>query len=106
MPETERIDEDRTLKALESLSEAAVSGANELNMLNDELTTMRRRRRRGWTWRRIMNTSSLSNPITGVQSVISKLLRTSNIFRRSLARALHREDAGMDEIVRLTGRRS
>ncbi|HLX78516.1 MAG TPA: hypothetical protein VKR27_06485, partial [Acidimicrobiales bacterium] len=91
--------EDRALEALTELSETAGSSAEELNAVKDDLNTMRRRRIRGWSWRRIMSSSNVaSNPLGSVSRIAACLGAASGKFRRALARSLQNEGMRLTEV--------
>lgn len=101
MAETQNIEEDPALIALTALAEATAHGADQLNALSDDLMTMRRRRRRGWQWRRIASNSNSLDPLSDVTKVAATLGVAGGEFRRSLARALRDEGMKVAEIAAL-----
>jgi hypothetical protein len=94
---------DPALEALTSLSDVAESSANGLIRLGDELTVMERRRRRGWSWRRIISAEDSPSPISAVMGIVDNLGRASGHLRRALARALRNEGMQITEVATLFG---
>jgi len=94
---------DPALEALTTLSEAATVGAGELHLLGDELSEMRQRRQRGWSWRRIMASSASANPLSAIATIVARLGRTSGTFRRAAACALREEGMRVTDIASLLG---
>jgi hypothetical protein len=101
--ETTQREQDPGLGALETLSDAATSSASELVHLDAELTTMRRRRRRGWSWSRIISSNGSDDPLATVMNIVTTLGRASGEFRRALARSLRDEGMRVTEIASLFG---
>jgi hypothetical protein len=80
---------DAALEALTTLSEVASASVAELNVVGDELTMMKQRRRRGWSWRKILSSVGVRPPAFGGACVRAledlkapKPLRPSNLGRR------------------------
>jgi hypothetical protein len=94
---------DPTLNAVTALSEALVSSADELKLVDQELRTMRRRRQRGWSWRRIVSASGPANPLGVTMTIVATLGKSAGVLRRSLALALRHEGMKVTEIARLFG---
>jgi hypothetical protein len=92
---------DPTLNAIVALSDAASSSVNDLELLNHELGMMRRRRRRGWSWRRIVLASGSANPLGATMRVVTTLGQAGGALRRSLAQALRHEGMTLTEIAKL-----
>jgi hypothetical protein len=99
--DTENVEQDPTLDALTSLSEAAASSAKDLNVLDEELAAMRRHRRQGWSWRRIVASNGEASTVSAAASIAANLARAAGRFRRGLARALHNEGMQINEIATL-----
>jgi len=95
------VEADPTLNAVTALSEAANSSVDELKLLDHQLSTMRRRRRRGWSWSRIVLASDAANPLRLTTGIVTTLAQASGALRRSLAQALRQEGMKMTEIARL-----
>jgi galactokinase/mevalonate kinase-like predicted kinase len=93
--------EDPALEALSTLSDVATSGAEELTSLGDNLAVMGQRRRRGWTWRRILSSTDAAGVLAGVAKVASSLGAASGSMRRALARGLRVEGMRVGEIADL-----
>jgi hypothetical protein len=93
--------EDLTLKALTTLSEVTLRTVDELNAVTDDLVAMQRRRRRGWSWRRILSSAPAPNPLTSVAGIASNLGRASGDFRRALIRSLRIEGMRITEVATL-----
>jgi predicted XRE-type DNA-binding protein len=100
---TEQREDDPALGALSALSDVAESSATSLTRLGDELSIMRRRRKRGWSWRRIVSADDSPNPMSIVTRIINNLGRASSELRRALARALRNEGLQVTEIAGLFG---
>src|ERR1700728_2823968 len=92
---------DPTLSAVTALSDAASSSADELKLLDHELRTMPRRRRRGWAWRRIVFDSGSANPLGATMRIVTPLGQAGVALRRSLAQALRAEGMRVTEIASL-----
>jgi len=103
MTTTTQEERDPGLGALEMLSEAATLSANELVHLDAELTTMRRRRRRGWSWSRIISSEGSDDPLATVMKIVTILGRASGALRRALARSLRDEGMRVTDIASLFG---
>ena len=59
-------EQDVALEALNTLSDVTASSIDGLTEARAELTQIRRRRRRGWSWRRIVSANASPNPLAGV----------------------------------------
>ncbi len=92
---------DPTLDALTELSEAVSSGADGLCDLHDDLSRMRRRRGRGWSWQRILSAEGVANSLSIATRVVAGLARAIGVFRRSLADALRSEGMSVTDIAAL-----
>ena len=90
---------DPALEALTTLSEVASASATELNVVGDELIAMKQRRRRGWSWHRILSSSSSLLP--DLARIVANLGGASGAFRRTVARALQQEGMQVKEIASL-----
>ena len=55
MTDIQDLEQDPALEALAGRSEATVSGIGGLTEVNEKLSAVRRRRCRGWSWRRIVS---------------------------------------------------
>ena len=93
--------EDPALKALSTLSEVTLRSVDDLTAITDELAAMQRRRRRGWSWQRILSSAPAPSPLTAVAGIASNLGRASGDFRRALIRALRSEGMRITEIATL-----
>jgi hypothetical protein len=91
--------QDPALEALTTLSETVAHSARELNHLGNELTNMKRRRNRGWSWRKTFASGTPVNPLSGIARVVSDLGRASGAFRRAMARSLRDEGMQVTEIA-------
>lgn len=94
---------DLALEALGALSEAAQASADELRSINDDIDTMRRRRSRGWSWRRIMASMDSPNALSAITGVAVRLGSACGEFRRSLAQTLRAEGMRTAEMGSLLG---
>jgi hypothetical protein len=103
MSGTGQREEEQALEALTTLSDVAESSANGLIRLGGELTVMERRRRRGWSWRRIISATESPNPISTVMRIVDNLGRASGHLRRALTRALRSEGMQITEVATLFG---
>jgi hypothetical protein len=90
--------EDSALDALTTLSKVTSRGVEDLNAVQDDLATMEERRRRGWSWRRILASTESHNPLSDVARIVADLGIASGRFRRALARALRGEGMRINEI--------
>jgi hypothetical protein len=106
MIEPTELEREPAVSALEHLSQVADAGATELRTIGDDLTTMQTQRKRGWSWRRILATSSLPQPLSRLSRLTAELGAASGAFRRALVRALRSEGmqittiAGLFEVSR------
>ncbi len=101
--EARDVKNDPALRALTSLSEVAAAGANELQALDADISTMKGQRRRGWSWSRIISAAGSPNPLSIVTRIASDLSRANGALRRALARALRDEGMQLTDIARLFG---
>ena len=91
MTETLNTENDVALDALDTLSEVAASSIEGLAEVHSQLAQVRRRRRRGWTWRRIVSSEDSLHPLASVTEIAANLAIANAEFRRGLARALRNE---------------
>ncbi len=103
MADLQDLEEDPALEALAALSEAAVSGIDGLTEVNEKLGAVRRRRCRGWSWRRIVSSTEMVDALSCVARLAAELGRASGEFRRLLARMLRHEGLQVTAIGRLLG---
>jgi hypothetical protein len=101
MTDTADPEQDVALEALDTLSEVTASSINGLTEVRSQLSQLRRRRRRGWSWRRIVSATDSPNPLAGVTGIASRLAIASAEFRRALAHALRREGIQLTKIAPL-----
>src|ERR1700688_812330 len=102
MPDTEDAEhDDPALEALTTLSEVASASADELNVVGDELSSMKQRRRRGWSWRRILSSGSSASLLSDVARIVANLGGASGAFRRTVAQALQKEGMQLKDIASL-----
>jgi hypothetical protein len=101
MTEPQAVEKDPALDALASLSEVSASSAEDLNALHGDLVTMQRRRRRGWSWRRIVSSYSGASPLATAASTLANLGRALGGFRRAIVGALRTEGMQVSEIAEL-----
>jgi hypothetical protein len=99
MAKTGDTEQDPALEALTTLSETVTDSARELDHLGNELTNMKRRRTRGWSWRRTFASGTPVNPLSGIARVVADLGRASGAFRRAMARSLRAEGMQVTEIA-------
>jgi hypothetical protein len=101
MAKTGGIEHDPALEALGTLSETAEASARELNHLGNELATMERRRKGGWSWHQTLSSSVSVNPLSAIARIVSDLGRTSGVFRRAMVRSLRGEGMQVTEIAQM-----
>jgi hypothetical protein len=101
MTDTVDSEHDVALDALDTLSEVAASSIDGLTEVHAQLTQVRRRRRRGWTWRRIVSSEDSPNPLANVTGIAANLAIASAEFRRGLAHALRNEGMPLTRIAPL-----
>jgi hypothetical protein len=101
MTDTANPEHDVALEALNTLSEVTASSIDGLTEVHSQLTRVRRRRRRGWSWRRIVSASDSPNPLAGVTHIAARLAIASAEFRRALAHALRNEGMQLTKIAPL-----
>jgi hypothetical protein len=101
MPDTTDLDHDVALNALNSLSQTTESSIDGLANVNSQLAELRRRRRRGWSWRRIIAESDSPNPLAIATSVAANLAVATGEFRRALVKALRNEGLPLTKIAPL-----
>jgi hypothetical protein len=98
MPETTNLDNDVALSALNSLSQVTESSISGLADVNSQLAQVRRQRRRGWSWRRIVADPAIPNPLSAATSIAADLAVATGEFRRALAHALRNEGLALAKI--------
>jgi hypothetical protein len=101
MTETAKTEHDVALDALDALSDAAASSIEGLTEVHTQLAQVRRRRRRGWTWRRIVSSEDSLQPLTNATGIAANLAVASAEFRRGLAHALKNEGMQLTQIAPL-----
>ena len=102
MPDTQNSEhDDPALEALTTLSEVASASADGLNVVGDELSSMKRRRSRGWSWRRILSSGSSASLLSDVARIVANLGGASGAFRRTVAQALKKEGMQLKDIASL-----
>jgi hypothetical protein len=101
MTDTANPEQDVALEALKTLSEVTASSIDGLTEVHSQLTQVRRRRSRGWSWRRIVSADDSPNPLVGVTGIAARLAVASADFRRALARALRNEGMQLSKIAPL-----
>jgi hypothetical protein len=89
---------DATLSALNNLAEVTSSSIETLGEVHDQLALVERRRRRGWSWRRIFSQARTPNPLALVTCVAIELGRATAEFRRAIARALRSEGMTISDV--------
>jgi hypothetical protein len=94
---TDTAEEDVALQALDTLSEVTSASIDGLTEVQSQLAQVRRRRRRGWTWRRIASSDDVS-PLASATGIAANLAVASGEFRRSLAHALRNEGMQLTKI--------
>jgi hypothetical protein len=92
---------DVALEALNTLADVTSSSIDGLAEVRSQLTQVRRRRRRGWSWQRIISADDSPNPLTGVTGIAATLAIASAEFRRALAQALRNEGMQLTKIAPL-----
>jgi hypothetical protein len=95
--------EDPVVAALTNLSEVATSSADNLMGLNEDIATLHSRRRRGWSWNRIISDEESPNPLSSLTAIATNFARASGGFRRALAVGLRKEGMEVTEIASLFG---
>lgn len=101
MTDTANPEQDVALEALNTLSGVTASSIEGLSEVHSQLTQVRRRRRRGWSWRRIISAGDSPNPLAGVTGIAASLAIASAEFRRALAHALRKEGLQLIKIAPL-----
>jgi hypothetical protein len=101
MTSTANAEQDVALEALNTLSDVAASSINGLTEVHAQLAVVRRRRRRGWSWRRIASSDDSPNPLANVTGIAANLAMASAGFRRALAHALRSEGMQLTKIAPL-----
>jgi hypothetical protein len=101
MTETAKTEHDVALDALDTLSDVAASSIEGLTEVHAQLAQVRRRRRRGWTWRRIVSSEESLHPLTSATGIAANLAIASAEFRRGLAHALRNEGMQLTKIAPL-----
>ena len=95
--------DDPALEALTTLSEVASASADELNIVGGELSSMEQRRRRGWSWRRILSSGASASLLSDVARIVATLGGASGAFRRTVTQALQKEGMQIKDIASLLG---
>jgi predicted XRE-type DNA-binding protein len=95
--------DDPVVAALTNLSEVATSSADNLMGLNEDIATLHSRRRRGWSWNRIISDADSPNPLAALTAIATNFARASGGFRRALALGLRKEGMQVTEIASLFG---
>jgi len=95
--------EDPVVAALTNLSEVAASSADDLLGLNEDIAMLHNRRRRGWSWNRIISDEDSPNPLSALTAIATNFARASGGFRRALALGLRKEGMQVTEIASLFG---
>ncbi len=98
MAELLKVEDDPVLEALTSLSDVAISSADELTALNEDLQRVRLRRLQGSSWRHIMAESGSPHLLSTLTKIVADLGRACGGFRRALALGLRREGLQVTEI--------
>jgi hypothetical protein len=98
MTAPEDLEQDAALQALSHLSDVTTTSIDNLNQVQDQLVDARRRRRRGWSWWRIVSSPDAPHLLSAVSAIAATLGRASGEFRRSLARELRHEGVRTTEI--------
>jgi len=98
MPKTTNLDQDVALSALNSLSQVTESSIDGLTDVNNRLAQVRRQRRRGWSWRKIVADPATPNPLSAATRIAADLAIATGEFRRALAHALRDEGLGLAKI--------
>jgi hypothetical protein len=108
---TKHDEEDPVLTALAELSATAASSADELNRLDEVLTSMVRSRRSGLSWRRILvagppehpasepPAAMSRDPMSAIARIAADLGRANSGLRRALVRALQRDGMQISDIA-------
>jgi hypothetical protein len=95
--------QDPVVTALAALSEVAVSSADDLVSLNENLVALRNHRVRGRSWHRIISEVDPPNPLPSLTTIATNFARASGAFRRALAVGLRKEGMQVSEIAALFG---
>jgi hypothetical protein len=101
MTDTANPEQDVALEALNALTDVTSSSIEGLTEVRSHLTQVRRRRRRGWSWRRILSADDSPNPLAGVTGIAASLAIASAEFRRALAHSLRGEGLQLTRIAPL-----
>ncbi len=99
MAQSQALEPDEALEALEVLSEVTATSIDGLNEVNDKLSTVRHQRHRGWSWRRIASTGELADALSCAARIAAGLGRAGGDFRRRLTRVLRHEGLLITEIA-------
>jgi hypothetical protein len=94
---------DPVVAALVALSDVAVSSADDLISLNEDLVALRNHRVRGRSWHRIISDVDPPNPLPSLTTIATSFARASGAFRRALAVGLRKEGMQVSEIAALFG---
>jgi hypothetical protein len=98
MAELLKTEEDPVLEALTNLSDVALSSADDLTALNEDLQRVRQRRLQGSSWRHIMADTSSPHLLATLTKIVADLGRACGGFRRALALGLRSEGLQVTEI--------
>jgi hypothetical protein len=99
--EATHTEHDVALDALDTLSDVAATSIEGLTEVQTQLAQVRRRRRRGWTWRRIVSSEDSPKPLEKVTAIAANLAIASAEFRRGLAHSLRNEGLQLTKIAPL-----
>jgi hypothetical protein len=97
--EPEMAQDDVAMEALVALSETAQSSIDGLTNMQERLEGARRRRVRGWSWRRIVASSEMGGLFPTLARISGNLAKAGGQFRRATARALRDEGAPTREVA-------
>jgi hypothetical protein len=95
--------DDPVVAALVALCDVAVSSADDLISLNEDLVALRNHRVRGRSWHRIISDVDPPNPLPSLTTIATNFARASGGFRRALAVGLRNEGMQVSEIAALFG---
>ena len=86
-------------EAVAALKEVAAVSADQLDALQDDLTTIQSHRRRGSSWRHIIATDDIPKPLVRISAIVARLALAGGALRRTLALALREEGMPIKEIA-------